>query len=321
MIDELNLLGRQKRPFLFIIDFECVRPIIIPIDEVDPLLIRYDIRGVRNCPPQKQSAPIRDAIELKKFPVSFEKYQTAFEYVTACQREGDSYLCNLTFPTALQTDLSLDEIFSIARAPYRLLVREKFVVFSPEPFVRIEDGIISTYPMKGTIRADIPGAEKTILADEKEFAEHLTIVDLLRNDLSIVAKNVRVEKFRYVERIETSNGPLLQVSSKITGILPARYHEIIGNIVKALLPAGSVTGAPKKRTVEIIKEAEGYARGYYTGIFGWFDGNVLDSAVMIRFIEKTPGGLMYKSGGGITVYSDVEMEYRELIDKVYVPTG
>ncbi len=317
----MNLLGRRKQPFVFIIDFDCAHPIVLPLKEVDPLSICYDIRGVRNCSQQKQSAPNRETIGLKRYPVSFETYKIAFEYVTACQRAGDSYLCNLTFPTSIATSLSLEEIFSSARAPYRLLVRDKFVVFSPEPFVRIEKGVISSYPMKGTIRADIPNADTVILADEKEFAEHLTIVDLLRNDLSIMAKQVRVEKFRYVERIETSHGALLQVSSKITGALPDNYHEIIGDIITSLLPAGSVTGAPKKRTVEIIKQAESYERGYYTGVFGWFDGNVLDSAVMIRFIEQTPDGLVYKSGGGITVYSDVEKEYRELIDKVYVPLG
>ncbi len=321
MVNEFNSLGRQKRPFLFIIDFDCACPIIFPLESIDPRSICYDIRGVQNRVPQKSTASMCEKIRLKKFPVSFEKYIFSFKFVTACQCAGDSYLCNLTFPTSIEINLSLDDIFSSARAPYRLLVRDKFVVFSPEPFVRIEEGVISAYPMKGTIRADIPDAEKIILADEKEFAEHLTIVDLLRNDLSIVAKKVCVEKFRYVERIETSNGPLLQVSSKIRGVLPKNYHESIGEITTALLPAGSVTGAPKKRTVEIIKQAERYARGYYTGVFGWFDGNNLDSAVMIRFIERVPDGLVFKSGGGITVYSDAEKEYLELIEKVYVPVG
>jgi len=87
----------------------------------------------------------------------------------------------------------------------------------------------------------------------------------------------------------------------------------------ALLPAGSVTGAPKKKTVEIIRETENYDRGYYTGICGYFDGSRLDSGVMIRFIEKNENGTIFKSGGGLTVYSDPEREYREMIDKVYVP--
>ena len=86
----------------------------------------------------------------------------------------------------------------------------------------------------------------------------------------------------------------------------------------SMLPAGSISGAPKKKTVEIITEAEGYDRGYYTGVFGCFDGENLDSAVMIRFIEKQESGeLLFKSGGGLTVYSDPDSEYREMIDKVY----
>ena len=128
-----------------------------------------------------------------------------------------------------------------------------------------------------------------------------------------------VEQFRYIDTVSTHAGSLLQVSSRITGALPGDYHARIGSIIAALLPAGSVTGAPKKKTVEIIRKAENYDRGYYTGICGYFDGSTLDSGVMIRYIEKNGDNLFFKSGGGITVYSDPEKEYQELIDKVYVP--
>ena len=87
----------------------------------------------------------------------------------------------------------------------------------------------------------------------------------------------------------------------------------------AMLPAGSVSGAPKRKTLEIIREAEGYHRGFYTGVMGLFDGKNIDSGVMIRFVEQTPQGLVYKSGGGITSQSNCEEEYNELIDKIYVP--
>ena len=86
-----------------------------------------------------------------------------------------------------------------------------------------------------------------------------------------------------------------------------------------MLPAGSICGAPKPKTLEIIDKAERYDRDFYTGIFGWFDGRNFDSAVMIRFAEPAPGGLTFKSGGGITSQSDLEKEYEELIHKVYVP--
>ncbi len=318
MIDRMNQLGAARRPFLFVIDFEMRKPIILPLDDIDSREVRFDIRGVGNCPP---AVPNRAQSHIDKHPVTYARYLDAFNHVVACQRAGDSYLCNLTFPTRIETALSLEEIFPRAVAPYRLILRDRCVVFSPEPFVRVRGGVISSYPMKGTIRADEHGAAEKLLADEKEFAEHLTIVDLIRNDLGIVGRDVKVERFRYVEKVSTAQGDLLQTSSEITARLPDDWCQSIGEIIAALLPAGSVTGAPKKRTVEIIREAEGAERGWYTGIFGVFDGNGLDSAVMIRFIEMTDSGLLYRSGGGITVYSDPEAEYQELIDKVYVPAG
>jgi para-aminobenzoate synthetase component 1 len=173
--------------------------------------------------------------------------------------------------------------------------------------------------MKGTISATIPDAAETILADRKELYEHNTIVDLIRNDLAMVSTNVKVDRFRYVERIKSLKGDLLQVSSEISGELPDDYLCRLGTILFTLLPAGSVTGAPKESTVKIILEAESYERGFYTGIFGYFDGRSLDSAVMIRFIEFTENGPVYKSGGGITALSDLKSEYEEMIQKVYVP--
>jgi para-aminobenzoate synthetase component 1 len=159
------------------------------------------------------------------------------------------------------------------------------------------------------------------LANKKEAAEHATVVDLLRNDLSKVASNVNVEEYRYVQEIITSKGKLLQVSSKITGQLPYDWQKNIADILLEMLPAGSVTGAPKKKTLEIIADIESHNRGFYTGVFGIFDGQELDSAVMIRFIEQRNGQLFYKSGGGVTTQSTAEEEYNELIQKIYVPIG
>ena len=89
--------------------------------------------------------------------------------------------------------------------------------------------------------------------------------------------------------------------------------------MKTLLPAGSILGAPKPKTLEIILEAENYDRGFYTGVCGWFDGVNLDSCVMIRFIEKESGKLYFKSGGGITHLSNFADEYQEMKNKIYVP--
>lgn len=185
--------------------------------------------------------------------------------------------------------------------------------------MQIQDGKIRSFPMKGTIEADLPNAADIILADKKEHAEHCTIVDLIRNDLNLVAESVKVERFKYIEQITTRQKNLLQVSSEISGVLPPNYAENIGDILMKLLPAGSISGAPKKKTVEIIQAAEGQERGYYTGVMGYFDGENFDSGVMIRYLEKRDNQLFYRSGGGITSFSDCEKEYQELLDKIYVP--
>ena len=165
----------------------------------------------------------------------------------------------------------------------------------------------------------MPDAKEVLLRDEKEAAEHATITDLIRNDLSRVASEVTVTRYRYLDELHTHCGRLLQMSSEIRGRLPENYHEKLGSLFFELLPAGSITGAPKKKTVEIIREAETYDRGFYTGVMGYFDGKNLDSAVMIRFLEHTDGGFVYKSGGGITFRSTARSEYEEMIQKIYVP--
>ncbi len=113
---------------------------------------------------------------------------------------------------------------------------------------------------------------------------------------------------------------MLQVSSEIVGKLDDGYCGELGNILVRLLPAGSVSGAPKPKTLDIIRQTELDKRGYYTGVFGIFDGQSLDSGVMIRFIERLGSKYFYRSGGGITTQSQDRSEYQEAIDKVYVPT-
>ena len=173
--------------------------------------------------------------------------------------------------------------------------------------------------MKGTIDASIPSAAQLLMNDPKEAAEHATIVDLIRNDLSMVANQVFVSRYRYIDTLQTNQGAILQTSSEIQGVLPENYPEHLGELIFRLLPAGSITGAPKKKTMQIIREAETYDRGFYTGIMGYSDGINLDSAVMIRFVEQEGEKMYFKSGGGITCQSDAESEYNEMKQKIYVP--
>jgi len=308
-------MGAQSIPFLFIIDFKMESPIVYAADEI-PQNVLFKTSLLKNY---NELQHTKSKFHFTSLPPKLSEYCKAFDKVMANIKHGNTYLLNLTFPSEIVTNLNLAELFYLSKARFKLLYRNDFVVFSPEIFIEIKENKISTYPMKGTIDADFPGAEEKLLGNVKELAEHNTVVDLLRNDLSIVAKNVRVEKFRYIEKIKTSHGNILQSSSKICGNLSLNYKEKLGDIIFSLLPAGSISGAPKQRTLEIILETETYKRGYYSGVFGYFDGTNLDSCVMIRFIENQNKRLIFKSGGGITMMSDPDSEYRELIKKIYVP--
>ena len=308
---DIDNLAKERIPFLFISDFEAKELKVIPLDE----LSRHDVEF---CIDENYTMFEHEHF-LEKTPLKFEKYKKKFDCVIEEIKKGDTYLLNLTQPTKIKTSLSLKQIYKKANARYKLRYKDKFVCFSPERFISIKDNKIHTYPMKGTIDASMPHAKDKILADEKEMAEHIMVVDLLRNDLSIVAGEVRVERFRYITKIEAGDKKLLQVSSHISGKLGSSWHLKLGSILEALLPAGSISGTPKKSTLEIIKKVEGYERGYFSGVFGVFDGNSFDSGVMIRFIEKTKNGFVYKSGGGITLQSDAKLEYNELLDKIYLP--
>ncbi|QIA08596.1 aminodeoxychorismate synthase component I [Draconibacterium halophilum] len=313
-IAAMNELGRKKEAFVFVIDFNTTNFQLFKPHENDKIL--WQANKQSNFTP---IAATNKKIDWETEPVSFNQYQKGYELVQQHIHNGDTYLLNYTQPTTVKTNLSPEEIFHLSEARYKVLLKDQFVCFSPEIFVQIDGGKISSYPMKGTMDASLPNAKERILNDSKELAEHNTIVDLIRNDLSLVADNVTVDKFRYLERLKTNQRDLWQVSSKISGDLPKNYTEQIGDIIFKMLPAGSICGAPKKKTVEIIKAAENYDRGFYTGIFGYFDGQNLDSCVLIRYLEKQNDQLVYKSGGGITFLSDAESEYEELVKKVYIP--
>ncbi len=307
----LNTLGKEREPFLFISDFKAQKLEVILLKDLAQSDIEFSIE---------------ENYSYKKHPHTFtfqapdfNSYKLKFDKVIEKIKAGETYILNLTQATKIESSQTLKEIYSLANAHYKLRYKDKFVCFSPEKFIQIDENVISTFPMKGTIDASIENAKQKILEDTKEMAEHIMIVDMLRNDLSIVSTDVRVEKFRYISEIDSGEKRLLQVSSHISGNLQENWQESVGTILKALLPAGSISGAPKKSTLEIIEEVEEYERVFFSGVFGIFDGESLDSGVMIRFIEKTSQGYIYKSGGGITLDSDVDSEYRELLDKIYFP--
>ena len=370
IIDKINQLASQDEPFLFVINYQGDKAFIRLLSDINPEECLFDFEGRGNLS-HVWKETLKEEISEKETwkketwkeeisettwqiePPLYEDYERSFNIVKSNIMAGNSYLTNLTCRVPVSCNLSLEEIFHRAKGKYKLLLRRKrnltpFVCFSPETFVRIKGGRIYSYPMKGTLDASLPNAEKQLMEDRKEAAEHATIVDLIRNDLSRVAEDVRVDKYRYIDVLHTNKGDILQTSSEISGRLPEDYPHHLGEILDAQLPAGSITGAPKDKTMQIIQEAEGYDRGFYTGIMGIYDQGELNSAVMIRFIEeetspvdfetdgeknfkakegkasegkepKASRELYFKAGGGITSKSDCQREYEEVIQKIYLP--
>lgn len=312
----INKASHEGRPYLFAVNFEGDEALFIE----NPL----HQQAIGFCTPSAGNKKTRPAKNQKgdiaPEPLPPELYKRKWDIVQKALLRGDTYLANLTVRTPIHCTTSLESIFLQSSSPYQLYIPERFVCFSPERFVKISStGRISTNPMKGTIDATLPNAGQSLLDDIKETEEHNTIVDLLRNDISMWADDVHIKRFRYVEKITTNAGELFQASSEIEGQLPSDYRQHMGDIIFDMLPAGSCTGAPKKSTVDIIRRAEGENRGYYTGVFGYFDGSSLDSAVLIRFIEKENDSFFFRSGGGITARSNWKNEYQETLQKIYLP--
>lgn len=326
LYEQITRWAEAGQSFFFAVDYAQKQGLLLASQDPNLLGVLYSIGGKSNhlalTPVKALSTP-----KMEAFPESYETYLQRFRIVQEGLLHGNSFLTNLTVRTPLSLSLSLEDVYRSTQALYKVLFPGRFVCFSPERFVRIsKEGIISSNPMKGTIDATLPRAEELILSNPKEQAEHATIVDLIRNDLSMVAQGVYVKRYRYIDRVETQTGALLQVSSEICGRLPHDWRSHLGEILRRLLPAGSISGAPKRATVELIDRAEQlsgmppHERGFYTGICGYFDGEELDTGVMIRFIEElSDGSFCFHSGGGITIHSDSRSEYQEVMDKIYLP--
>jgi anthranilate synthase component 1 len=188
---------------------------------------------------------------------------------------------------------------------------------SPETLVRLTDGRLATYPLAGTrprgaTEAEDEALERELLTDPKELAEHDMLVDLGRNDIGRVSRfgSVRVEKYRAVERFSH----VMHIGSEVTGRLKEGLTAI--DAVEAVLPAGTLSGAPKIRACQIIDMLEGGKRGVYGGAIGYIDfsGN-LDTCIAIRFAVKKNGKVFVRAGAGIVADSDPMTEHRECMNK------
>lgn len=188
---------------------------------------------------------------------------------------------------------------------------------SPETLVKLEDGILHTFPLAGTrprgkSEKEDKELETELLADEKELAEHNMLVDLGRNDLGKISKfgSVIVEKFHSIERYSH----VMHIGSTVRGEIRPEYDAL--NALEAVLPAGTLSGAPKIRACQLIEELENNKRGIYGGAIGYIDftGN-MDTCIAIRLAYKKNGKVFIRSGAGIVADSDPDKEYMESINK------
>lgn len=213
---------------------------------------------------------------------------------------------------------------SLNPSPYMYLLdtgSSQIVGASPEMLVRVHDGLVSTRPIAGTRPRGANSAEDTaleeeILHDEKEIAEHVMLVDLGRNDVGRVATTgtVRVERLAHVERFSH----LMHLVSQVSGELAEGLDAF--DAFNALFPAGTLTGAPKVRAMELIDEFETVFRGPYGGAVGYFSlSGDADFAITIRTVSLRGGYATVQAGGGIVADSQPEFEYNESINKASAP--
>lgn len=312
----MNAAGAAGTPFLFGFDFLRQEGFFCQ-DAQKQRRIQFSF-------PNGTSLPLvdgpRPAPTLRAQPLPEADYAQGFSCARAALMRGDSFLLNYTARSRIDLTGDLESIYAHSRARYKILMPGEWVCFSPEPFVRIAcGGQIASYPMKGTIDSRKPNALQLLMQDPKETAEHYTIVDLIRNDLNRVATGVHVKAFRFAEEVEGLKNSIIQTSSTIEGQLAPNWEERLGDIFWELLPAGSISGAPKETTVRTILLAENAPRGYYTGVAGYYNGQTVDSTVLIRFVEKIGEQHYFHSGGGITIQSQCHEEYEEMVRKIYLP--
>ena len=243
--------------------------------------------------------------------------------------EGDIFQLVFSNPMEAEYEGSLLNTYRVLRttnpSPYMFYFSGDDIEMagaSPETLVKVEGGIVRTFPLAGTrprgsdYEEDMR-LEKELLADEKERAEHNMLVDLGRNDIGRLSSfgSVRVDKYMKVERYSH----VMHIGSEVVGQMREGLHAI--DAVDSVLPAGTLSGAPKIRAMEIIDELEGDRRGIYGGAIGYVDfaGN-LDVCIAIRLAYKRKGKVFVRSGAGIVADSVPENEYRECINKARAVT-
>jgi anthranilate synthase component 1 len=249
-----------------------------------------------------------------------EMVNAAKDYI----REGDIFQVVLSDPLLAPATGSLFDTYRILRcenpSPYMFYFTSDDVEIagaSPETLVKLTDGKLYTYPLAGTrprgaSEAEDKALEVELLADEKELAEHNMLVDLGRNDLGRIAQVGTVKVEHYLEVLRFSH--VMHLGSTVTGQIDTRHDAL--DAIDSILPAGTLSGAPKLRAMQIISELEGAKRGIYGGSIGYLDfaGN-LDACIGIRLAYKKNGQVCVQSGAGIVADSVPEKEFEECQNK------
>ena len=274
-------------------------------------------------PVERARVPFRITAPLAS-NLARERYATAFRRVLDFIHAGDCYQINLAqrfaAPAAGDPWLAYQALRVINPAPYAAYLNTphgQILSASPERFLKLERGSVETKPIKGTRpRAGHPRVDAELAAElkasEKDRAENVMIVDLLRNDLSKNCElgSVKVTKLFEVESFATVH----HLVSTVTGTL--RQGRDALDLLRGCFPGGSITGAPKLRAMHIIEELEPDRRGVYCGAIGYIgcDGN-MDLNIAIRTLVYAGGSIRFWAGGGIVADSRLEDEYQETFDK------
>lgn len=253
--------------------------------------------------------------------ITFEQYSKNIEKIKEYLKNGDSYEVNYTFSNDIYSSIDGYDLFlnllNSQKTKYSAYIKNEFqeiLSFSPELFFKVKDNQIFVKPMKGTLKRN--GDDKKEISflknDKKNICENTMIVDLLRNDLASIqgSSNVKVEQLFEVETHKTLH--------QMTSTISAKLNEInFKNILSSIFPCGSITGAPKISTMEIIEKIENYSRDVYCGAIGMIYKNDFEFSVPIRILEKKTNDLKYLfcQGGAIIHDSNTEDEYNECITK------
>jgi anthranilate synthase component 1 len=273
-------------------------------------------------PEEARPHPVNDDLHSNMTRAQFEaNVRAAKEYIAA----GDAFQIVLSQRFSRQTSAFPFTIYRSLRAlnpsPYMFFLRFdgdfSLIGASPEMMVRLEDGVATVRPIAGTRprgkdEVEDQALAEELLADEKERAEHVMLVDLGRNDLGRVCEygTVRVPDMMYVERYSH----VMHIVSQVHGQIRDNMNAF--DLLRATFPAGTLSGAPKVRAMEIIEELEGVRRGPYGGAVGYFsfDGS-MDTCITIRTMMQCGNTVYFQSGAGIVADSDPSREYDETVNK------